>query len=223
LKVTIRKFYRANGASTQLKGMVPDVVLPSVNNELDAGEGTHEYALPWDEIPSAEFVALGRIQPHVDELRRRSDARQAADKDWAYTREDIELYRKMQADKSVSLNLAQRLKEREESEARVKARKDERAARPKEEETSYELTLKLAAQPGLPAPVGTTNAAPVTVEEDSVAPTAAGVAGSGEEDAEESDKTPFVDVTLKESKRILLDLIELTRTTNLTPPVAARR
>ena len=38
LKVTIRKFYRASGASTQLKGVVPDIVLPSINNVLDTGE-----------------------------------------------------------------------------------------------------------------------------------------------------------------------------------------
>ena len=223
LKVTIRKFYRANGASTQLKGMIPDVVLPSVNNEMEVGEGMHEYALPWDTIPSAEFAVLGRIQPHLEELRRRSDARQAADKDWSYTREDIELYRKMQADKSVSLNLAQRLKEREESETRAKVRKEERAARTQETETAYELTLKLAAEPGLPAPVGSTNASPATVAEDSTEPAPAAVATADEDDAEESDKTPLVDVTLKEAKRILLDLIELARATHRTPPVAARR
>lgn len=217
LKVTIRKFYRANGESTQLRGMSPDIVLPSVANEMEVGEGMHAFPLPWDTIPSAPFTRLNRIRPVLDELSRRSEARVATDPDWGYVREDITLYREAQADKSVSLNYAQRLKEREEADNRAKQRKTERAARDNGQEKIYELTLKLAAQPGLPPAVGSTNAPPNQPAPD----TASQLASLDDEEAAE-DQTPATDVALKEAKRILLDLIELAGVAPRTPPVAAK-
>ncbi len=215
LKVTIRKFYRANGESTQLRGMTPDVILPSVANELEVGEGMHEFPMPWDTIETAEFNDLNRVRPLLPELRRRSEARIATDPDWGYVREDITLYREAQADKSVSLNYEQRLKERDEAESRSKARKTERAAREVRQETVYELTLKLAGQPGLPPAVGSTNAPIAQVS------TTASVA---DEDEAAEDPASVVDVPLKEAKRILLDLIELAGRKNApnSPPVAAQ-
>ena len=65
LKLTIKKFYRPSGASTQLKGVVPDVILPSVANESkDIGESSLDYALKWDEIPSARYERLNLVQPY---------------------------------------------------------------------------------------------------------------------------------------------------------------
>ena len=95
----------------------------------------------------------------MPELRKRSAERVAADKEFAYVREDIELFKKHQADKTISLNEKQRLKEQEEAEARQKARDKERLARPEPPEKVYELTLKQADLPGLPPPVAKTNAA----------------------------------------------------------------
>jgi carboxyl-terminal processing protease len=207
LKVTIRKFYRANGESTQLRGVTPDIVLPSVANYLDVGESAQEYALAWDTISPAKFVKLNRIAPIVDELRRRSEERQAKDPEFAYVREDIELYRKVQAENSISLNEEKRIKEKEEAEARSKARNAERKARPRLDEKVYEITLKLAGQPGLPPAVGTTNEAPSTVE-GKVEQETPSSATTGEEEGEES-KAPPVDANLEEAKRILIDLIKL--------------
>lgn len=222
LKVTIRKFYRANGASTQLKGVTPDIVLPSVINEMDVGESTQDYALPWDTIPSAEFTRLNRVQPYVDELLRRTEARQAKDKDWAYMREDIALFRKAKADKSISLNLDQRLKERAEAEARTKARKAERAARPASPEKDYEITLKVADEPGLPPAIGSPEAKAKEAEEAKATPTASTSADADTEE-DEADKTPVVDVTMDEAKHILLDLIDLSAPRDKSsPPVAVK-
>ena len=95
----------------------------------------------------------------MPELRKRSAERVAADKEFAYVREDIELFKKHQADKTISLNEKQRLKEQDEAEARQKARDKERLARPEPPEKVYEMTLKQADQPGLPPPVAKTNAA----------------------------------------------------------------
>jgi carboxyl-terminal processing protease len=204
LKVTIRKFYRASGSSTQLKGVVPDVVLPSLNNYRELGEVSLENPLPWDEIPGAKYEKLNLIQPLLLELRKRSGGRVAADKDFVYLQEDIETYKKYLADKSVSLNEAARLKEIKENEERIEARKKERKARHEPEEKLYELTLKQVDLPGLPQPLAKTN--DLSKAESSKNPVAS------EDDGETAVEDKIaVDITLKEAKRILLDLIALSR------------
>ena len=203
LKVTIRKFYRASGSSTQLKGVVPDVVLPSLNNYADSvGEASLENPLPWDTIPSAKYEKLNLIQPLLPELRKRSAERVAADKDFAYLQEDIETYKKYLADKSVSLNEEARLKEMKENEERVEARKKERKSRHDSEDKVYELTLKQVDLPGLQPPAKTGDASTAEPGRDDANP-------DDGEDVSPEDKTPAVDVTLKETKRILLDLVAL--------------
>src|SRR5207247_8998809 len=74
VKVTIRKFYRPSGSSTQLKGVVPDLVLPSLNNYAEVGEASLENALSWDTMQSATYEKLNRIQPILPEVRKRSHA-----------------------------------------------------------------------------------------------------------------------------------------------------
>ncbi len=204
VKVTIRKFYRPSGSSTQLKGVVPDLVLPSLNNYAEVGEASLENPLSWDTIESAKYEKLNRIQPVLPEVRKRSEARVAADRDFSYLQEDIALYKKLMADKSVSLNEEARLKEKKENEQRAEARKKERQSRHEAEDKVYEITLKQADLPGLPPPVARTNdlAKSQTTAE-------ANKTGDDQEDPEE--KTPEVDVTLKETKRIMLDLISLSR------------
>ena len=146
--------------STQLKGVIPDIVLPSVANESkDIGESALDNPLPCDTIPSRKYDHFNLVEPYLAELRRRSVERVAADKEFGYVREDIELFKKRQADKTISLNEQQRLKEQEENEARQKARDKERLTRPEPQQKVYEITLKLADLPGLPPPVAKTNAA----------------------------------------------------------------
>ena len=215
LKVTIRKFYRANGWSTQLKGVTPDIVLPSVANLLEVGESSQEFAMPWDTIPSAMFEKVDRIQPQLDELRHRTEARQAKDPEYAYVREDMEFYKKLQADKSVSLNESARIKEKDELENRSKKRKEERKARGESQVKTYEIALKNVDEKGLPAPVTATN------EVAKATAPAAAKTDSAEEGEEEDEKTPVVDVNMEEARRILADLISLLAGVPKTTPVAA--
>jgi C-terminal processing protease CtpA/Prc len=202
LKVTIKKFYRASGSSTQLKGVVPDLVLPSLNNHGEVGEASLDNPLPWDTIASAKYEKLNRVLPYLSELQKRSAKRLETDKDFAYLREDIEQRKKLLADKSVSLNEEQRLKEKEEDEAKAKARQQELKSRPETNEKAYDLTLKLAELPGLPPPTIKTNA--VAKVEGNVQ-----AKEGDEEDSSGEPKLPAVDVTLKEAKQILIDLIAL--------------
>ena len=153
LKITIRKFYRASGSSTQLKGVVPDIVLPSLNNHMDVGESSLPNALAWDTVPSANYEPVNLIPPVLPELRNRSEARVEKDKDFAYIRNEIERYKKAKDEKSVSMNEEERWKERKENEDRDKARKKELRARPQPNYKAYEITLKNADLPGLPDPM----------------------------------------------------------------------
>src|SRR6185295_19426847 len=119
LKVTIRKFYRASGSSTQLKGVVPDIVLPSLNNHAEVGEASLPNAMAWDTVPSAKYEPVNVIPPALPELRKRSEARVNSDRDFAYVREEIERFKKAREEKSISMNEAERLKEKKEAEART--------------------------------------------------------------------------------------------------------
>jgi len=95
LKITKAKFYRASGASTQLKGVMSDIVLPStLNHRKDIGESALENALRWDTIPTAKYEKLDLVAPFLPELLSRSSDRVSTNQDFAYVREDIEQFRK---------------------------------------------------------------------------------------------------------------------------------
>jgi carboxyl-terminal processing protease len=201
LKITVRKFYRASGASTQLEGVVPDIILPSLNNYAEVGEASLDNPLPWDTIPSARFRPENRIAPILPELRHRSEQRIATDQDFLYILEDVEIYRKFLADKSVVLNEAERRREKQENEQRLEARANERAARPAPEETAYEITLKHLSLPGLPPPIVPSPHAAIASPET--------VLAGDDDESSEDNQSPAIDATLKEAKRILLDLVDL--------------
>jgi carboxyl-terminal processing protease len=219
LKITIRKFYRASGSSTQLKGVVPDIILPSINNHMEVGEGSLDNPLPWDTIPAANYTKVNRIEPLLPELRKRSETRIALDRDFAIIREDIERYKKLVAEKSVSLNEAQRLKEKQENDDRVKARRKELAARPEPPGRAYEITLKNVDDPAgtLPPPVSKTNH---TAKVEGTNHTNLAESDADHEEATE-EKVQNIDVTLEEAKRILIDLVYLSLQNN--PVIGAAR
>ena len=218
LKLTIKKFFRPSGASTQLKGVSSDIVLPSVANESkEIGESALDNPLPWDTIPSAKYDHFNLVEPYLPELRRRSAERVAADTEFGYVREDIELFKKRQADKTISLNEQQRLKEQEENEARQKARDKERLTRPEAQQKVYEITLKLAEKPGLPPPVTRTNATVAKISGPagtgsagaSTNSAAADAPGGGNADEAEEEKPPPTDAPMLEAEHILVDYLSL--------------
>ena len=106
-----------------------DLVLPDVlNYSTQFGESSLDNPLPWDTIPSANYSKLNLVQPYLDELLRRSNGRIATNQEFIYTRQDIAEFQKLQADKTASLNEHERLKERQEADARQKARDRTRRA-----------------------------------------------------------------------------------------------
>jgi len=220
---------RASGASTQLKGVVPDIILPSIFNDAkEFGEQSLENPLDWDTIHSAKFDRLNLVEPYLPELRRRSSARVSADKEFSYIREDIAQFKKQQADKTVSLNEQERLKEKEEVEARLKARDKERLARAETPETIYEVSLKQALLPGLPPPLAKTNLLTAKLSNSKGSPlpavgTNAAVSAAKDnfgdtatfDDDSAEEKAPAVDADLVESEHILVDYLSLFRKGNL--------
>ncbi|HSH93528.1 MAG TPA: carboxy terminal-processing peptidase, partial [Roseimicrobium sp.] len=197
LKVTIRKFYRASGTSTQFEGVKPDVVLPSVNNFAEVGEASLENALAWDTIATASYKKVNLIQPILPEIQKRSSDRIKQDTDFKYVQEDIERFQRLLADKTVSMNELTRRQEKKELEEQLNVRKQERIARKAAPETLYEISLKQAVKPGLPEATDPKAKA----KKNRPAPT------SSDDDDEPQD--PGVDVTMKEARRILIDLISL--------------
>jgi C-terminal peptidase prc len=223
LKLTIKKFFRPSGVTTQLKGVVPDIVLPSVANESkDIGESALKNPLSGDPILSSKYDHFNLVEPYLSELRKHSQERVAANREFAYVREDIELFKKHQADKTISLNEQQRLKEQDEAEARQKARDMERLARPEPPEKVYELTLKLAALPGLPPPVTKTNAAMAKLAAHAGASghgasAEATVTATGEDSLEdpEAEKPTVPDEPMVEAEHILIDYLSVMPKGNL--------
>lgn len=192
LKLTIQKFYRPSGASTQVKGVVPDLVLPSLNNVRELGEGALENPLPWDRLPPVPYTREDRVARVLPELKRRSDARVGSDRDFQYIKTEMNRLQAVLAQKTISLNEAARRKEREEANARAEARKKEIAARKLPEEKVIVLTVKSSTQPGLPAPVSRLSVS-----------NSNRVSRALEPDAEPASR---IDPLLEESRRILADL-----------------
>jgi carboxyl-terminal processing protease len=202
LKITIKKFYRAGGVSTQLQGVLSDVELPSVDDAADVGERSLPYAMPCDSVTSADHVEqlqLNRVKPYLPDLQSRSKARVDKNKDFEYIREDIAQYRKEQADKSLSLNYADRVREQKDFIAKLDARKKERLARKKSDEKIYEITLKN---------VDSEKLEPLKVKKN-LAAAKTDVDLDSDEETPASTEAPAIDPTLEETKRILADYIEL--------------
>jgi carboxyl-terminal processing protease len=114
VKVTIQKFYRISGESTQEKGVTPDVVLPSRFDGLESGEKYLDYALAWDHIDAADFKRWESFPQNIAELKRGSQERVSHNEDFAEILVEAKEATERREDTMQSLLLSQMLKEREE-------------------------------------------------------------------------------------------------------------
>ena len=203
LKITIRKFYRVSGASTQLKGVEPDLVLPDVlNYSTQVGEVALDNPLPWDTIQPASYEKLNLVLPYLAALKTRSDARIATNQDFLYVQQDIAQFQKLQADKTATINEHDALKERENNFLKSKTRDAERTARPADGVKVYDITVKNSELPGLKEV-----AANAETDADTTAITD-GKALAHKSVADKKTPPPF-DPMLDETERILQDYISL--------------
>ena len=109
LKLTLQKFYRISGGSTQLKGVIPDVVIPDYYEYLKMRERDNTNALPWDEVTKAQYKVW---QPGYDlqTIKNLGSARIANDSVFQLIRKETDLLAK-QDDKEYPLQIDQFKKE----------------------------------------------------------------------------------------------------------------
>jgi carboxyl-terminal processing protease len=116
LNVTIGKYYRITGESTQDRGVTPDIALPSLIDANEVGESTRDRALPWDHIEPASFRVEGDLKPLAASLEKLHEDRTAGSADFKYLREDIAALDAMRSQKTLSLNMKTRETERKRTE-----------------------------------------------------------------------------------------------------------
>ncbi len=113
LKITESKFYRISGDSTQHRGIEPDVTLPVMYNPEELGESTLDYALPWDQINAIRHPLYGDLSSVIPELIEASQSRQMSDPKMLLLQEQIALAGAESDIETISLNLEQRLADRD--------------------------------------------------------------------------------------------------------------
>ena len=217
LKLTIQKFYRVAGGSTQLHGVASDIVLPSLSDLPEFGEGALKNALPYDEVPRAKYTKWSDTHSlFVDQLKRRSEERVKNDPEFHYVMEDIGRLRHKLDENRISLNEDLRKKELADDKLRKEMCSKERLARNQEEPRIYRLTLdtvdkpnlQLIMYPGKLAEAKKNGATPKVDPEaapDADTDLTAGV-GVGDD-----AKEPAIDPERDETLNILADLVDLSR------------
>ncbi len=117
LKLTAAKFYRVSGRSTQHRGILPDIEFPDIYNAEHIGESSLEGAMPWDQIQPAAYRQASNIRPALTYLRTRHGERAADNPDFVYMRRLAERVEHDAATEQLSLNEAERRREKADWEA----------------------------------------------------------------------------------------------------------
>jgi carboxyl-terminal processing protease len=105
LKITMQQFYRPNGDSTQKRGVLSDLVLPSITDKMDVGEADLDYPVEFDRVPKASFKGYSMVDPEIKEvLQVKSQERVNASEEFADEIRKINNYVEQKGLKSVSLN-----------------------------------------------------------------------------------------------------------------------
>lgn len=107
LKVTIQKFYRVTGASTQYKGVTSDIVLPDLFSYVESREKDLEYSLPWDQIQTKPFTKWNKFSYNLPQLKEKSAARVKVNSRFNKLNKNLDYLNKKKKDTLVSLNLKQ--------------------------------------------------------------------------------------------------------------------
>ena len=108
LKLTLAKFYRVSGQSTQHQGVIPDISYPADMDITEIGESALPEAMPWDSIKPALTPASDPFKPFISELKARHDARTDNDPDFVFSRARLALNQRLMQDTKISLNEIER-------------------------------------------------------------------------------------------------------------------
>jgi carboxyl-terminal processing protease len=128
LKMTVAQFFRVNGGTTQLRGVKPDILFPSVAVADNLGESSFDNALPWMQIKAADYAPVGNLNYLLPILLTRHETRVKKDKDFQFLEEDLADLDLQRKKNEISLNESERRKEREAQEARLTSHETAREA-----------------------------------------------------------------------------------------------
>jgi carboxyl-terminal processing protease len=195
-KFTIQKYYLPNGSSVQLKGVVPDIILPSIDEFLPIGEGSLPHALAWDEIPPSYFDGTPLDAKVLKPLRDASTARQSSLEEFGYLRKNIDWFKSHQNLKLVSLNLDARRQQKEATDAFRKQMDTEKEQLAKNDFVYKEFRIG-PPPPPKQKPVKKPGATADDDDDDS------------ELSTDENESYSKVDVHLRETLRVLNDAVAL--------------
>ncbi|MDA7675290.1 carboxy terminal-processing peptidase [bacterium] len=199
LKLTVSKFYRVAGGTTQKQGVTPDIILPTPYDYMEIGEATLPNSLEADHTEKLAYRRVNRVLGHVDTLTELSNGRISNDQDFSYILEDIDTLKERLKDKSVSLSEATRLAEKDDDKANREKRKTERKARGDAEETVFDLTIEMIKTDTKLGEEVEDEEKPIRLEEEPE---------DGEEIENEEDQ-PKLDPHMRETLHILHDYIKL--------------
>ncbi len=118
LKLTVAKFYRVSGSSTQHRGVIPDLTFPSAYDAEEVGESAQEFALPWDEIIPTRYQTSSRLDRLIPDLKARHQQRLADDPAFQLFMEELTTAKDNLERSSVSLMESERRAERDRIEAK---------------------------------------------------------------------------------------------------------
>lgn len=114
IKITIQKFYRINGGTTQFQGVTPDIILPDLYDKIDIGEKELDYPLPWSEIKAVPYT-MWKNAPNIKDLAKKSANRTSKDTSFTLIKNAAKWLSDTKEQESISLELnAFRTKEAEE-------------------------------------------------------------------------------------------------------------
>jgi carboxyl-terminal processing protease len=191
-KITIQKFYLPDGASTQLKGVVPDIILPSIDEYLPIGEASLPHALVWDQIPTSFYDGAPLDAKILTPLRKASLERQSKLEEFTYLKKNIDWFKGRQEQKLVSLNLVERQQQKTSDTAFRKEMLAERDRLAKTDFTFKEYRLGPPPAPRIKAPKKDTD------DPDDI-----------DTSSDENESYGKMDIHLRETLRVLVDAINL--------------
>ncbi|MFU8764150.1 MAG: carboxy terminal-processing peptidase [Haliea sp.] len=128
LKLTESKFYRISGDSTQHRGVVPDILFPSLFDPEQIGESALDHALSWDQINPVRHRRYDDISTVIPDITRLFRNRSAQNPEFVFLEDQVELAEEARAVKTLPLNEAARIAMREEQERKALAIENRRRA-----------------------------------------------------------------------------------------------
>lgn len=128
INLTMAKFYRVNGSTTQHKGVVPDIELPTVFPKDKYGESSEPRALPWDTIAPSKYSLVANLDDVKRKLLSMHKERMKTSLGYQNLQQDIADFAKREAETTITLNEVQLKKERDDQEAKVLLRENQRRA-----------------------------------------------------------------------------------------------